>query len=329
MNWKNLRFFVFLFGTLITFFLLKNSTQKVFCDEQIAAKAKTYPSSHVTSRILELEKEIENLCLRKEAKVAIIVPYFNNCEKLVRVVRRWANEDFYPCEEWEKEYPEVDLVFSSGLSPNSEKKCDNIIKEAFNEGNYSSCFKSVSYTFESLDDKNHDQGSRAHFILLLDRYSQTHDYIFVMEADTQPIRRGWVKKIKMECRCGEDFLVKGSYLRTTNPTHVRQWGWHINGNALYKVNTTLLPWIKRVAVVPPTYDVAIARAILSPDNALETRDFLHMYKYAEFIQNIFHYKRWNSYAMAKAFPYTYFVHGADFVDDINGTIPWMEPPKIN
>jgi len=255
------------------------------------------------------------VCPRLNSKLAVVVPYYSDCKKLEKFLTRWKEKSFFPC----KLKSKVDLIFSSGLSPQNPNKCEttisNFLHQTTQNGNPSNCFRNITQTFEDLEKQNHDAGSKTQFVQILKRLSSTYDYLFLMESDTQPIRNNWLQKLQIESFCGEDFLIKGSQYRMAAKPDILASGWHINGNALYKLNSPKSTWLIESVTASIMYDVAYGKYLANAENAQVSKDILHLYKYSDFIQNIFHETKWNSFQVAAEHPNTYFVHGSNFVDE--------------
>lgn len=196
---------------------------------------------------------IRSFCPRTDSRLAVVVPFFADCDKANRFVQRWHRPEFFPC----NQTTNVDLIFSSGLSSTSHRKCDALIQRSLPP--IERCFRSVEFVHEGLEHMSHDYGSKAQFVQVVGRVSQSHNYFFLMETDTHPIRSNWLEKLEMECWCGDDFLMKGSQYRMGNANEVIASGWHINGNALYNVNSSKTQWLIDVVGTSPMYDVAFGK----------------------------------------------------------------------
>jgi len=256
-------------------------------------------------------------CPRVDSRVAIVMP-FHNFESALKNVRRWHNVRFSPCSIPDlKNPPFVDLLFSC----DSVASCPDLetLKNEVMNGLHK-CFKKVTFQVENMPDKGHDQGSRMHFLTLVKQLNQSYDYFFLMEGDTHPVRENWANRVFMESICGEDFWIKGSHYRYTNAELVQNWGWHINGNALYNLRDQhLLKMLVEIANLGDPYDMVLGNYVQrSPHNALQLREIYHLYRLTEFVQNRFHYgpdQEWVASKIRTDFPYTYFVHGRIFKDD--------------
>jgi hypothetical protein len=146
-----------------------------------------------------------------------------------------------------------------------------------------------------------------------------------MESDTYPIRKNWIEKLKRESWCGDDFVVKGSQFRRANRLQIEDIGIHINGNALYNLNSSQSWWLmEAVQTREKAYDAAMGQMLRDPYRAKQSREILHLYRYSDFVQNMFHKTKWNSYAMASKYPNTYFVHGKTFKDDPDDPVPYVD-----
>jgi len=259
---------------------------------------------------------ISNSCPRQNSRVAIVMP-FHNFQSILDNVKRWKRSDTAPCDTSDlRNPPFVDLVFSCDFNAS----CPDFepLRNAVMNGLHK-CFKNVIFQVEGIPDAGHDVGSKLHFLALLSRLNQTYDYFFLMEGDTHPIRENWANQIFLESACGEDFWMKGSHDRNSGFEGARDWGWHINGNALYNIRDQyLLKLMYDLINAGDFYDMLLGGWVRSPHNYLITRNILHLYRFSGFVQNRFHYgpdAEWVVSTMRREYPYTYFVHGQVFRED--------------
>jgi len=272
-----------------------------------------YSDGSLRSRI---ESQLEYVCPRSNSKVAIVMPFHGeDTNNLIRNIRRWKETTFAPC--LDDKSPMVDLYFSNCLG--SQKVEEKIAAELTPE--LRKCFKSIQFVYEStVKAIDHDMGSLQHLEALLDRFSQTHDYFFLMEWDTFPVRNDWVNKLFLQAVCGPDFWMKGSHPRDATNHTVFYYGWHINGNAIYNVhNNITFQLMKRIlhSANPPIYDIAIDRYMTrNPDTAREVRDFRHLYMLTDFVYNMGP-KPWATFQFREENPDSYFVHGRVIDDNPN------------
>eukprot|EP01119_Soliformovum_irregulare_P016745 TRINITY_DN488_c0_g1_i1.p1 TRINITY_DN488_c0_g1~~TRINITY_DN488_c0_g1_i1.p1 ORF type:complete len:314 (-),score=51.21 TRINITY_DN488_c0_g1_i1:94-1035(-) len=246
-------------------------------------------------------------CPRMKKKVAIVLPYHGDSTILIKTVKRWSKTEYLPC--LSKNPPKVDLIFSNSLGPTQEEAEFHI--STLIEPQARRCFDSIQVIKEDNVVAEYAQGSFSHFNQTFHRLSETHDYFFLMEWDTFAIRPGWMEAVWRHAVCGEDFWMKGGHHRYADNFTVANFGWHINGNALYNSRNDYFKRILADIMSHPTmyiYDVAIERSMSNPDRARITRDFIHMYRLSDFIVNVGR-SGWDGSHWRKKSPGTYFVHG--------------------
>jgi len=257
------------------------------------------------SRYEWMRDRVTDACPRIDSRVAIVMP-FHNFESAMKNVKRWNMDRFVPCHISDIENPPfVDFYFSC----DSVASCPDLepLKLEVMRYGLQKCFRNIIFQTENMEDKGHDQGSRIHFLTLVKQFNQSYDYFFVMEGDTHPVRENWANRVFMEAICGEDFWIKGSHYRYTNPELVQNWGWHINGNALYNLRDQhLLKMLVEIANQGDPYDMILGNYVQrSPHNAIQLREIYHLYRLTEFVQNRFHYgpdQEWVASKIRTEFP---------------------------
>eukprot|EP01118_Nematostelium_gracile_P016066 TRINITY_DN6572_c0_g1_i1.p1 TRINITY_DN6572_c0_g1~~TRINITY_DN6572_c0_g1_i1.p1 ORF type:complete len:314 (+),score=60.34 TRINITY_DN6572_c0_g1_i1:58-999(+) len=305
MRLQNILFGVVGFSILL--FLTNYQTQKPKPDPEILK----IPTRDETQHFLQ--SRIDDVCPRRSAKIAIVVPYhLNDADMILKGIERWKKEDFFPCED--DVPPIVDLIFSNCLGssvPNEQ------ILEAFTP-ELKKCFRSIQFVYEeSVTSTVHDLGSLQHLNATLFRMRETHDYFFLMEADTYPIRRNWISTIIREVMCGSDFWMKGSHPRDATNHTVYWYGWHVNGNAIYNVRFKRGFEIMQMILSsadPPIYDIIIDRFFRNPDNAELVRTIRHLYVLCDFMFNLGG-REFATYQMRREHPEVVFVHSRAISDN--------------
>ena len=143
-----------------------------------------------------------------------------------------------------------------------------------------------------------------------------------MEPDTFPILPQWTEKIYWESVCGEDFWIKGGTLRINHFSHIRAYGNHINGNALYNTNDPgFWFWINYVARPDKSkeaYDVMFWRMWMRSliERKQWSAKYQNKYKQVSWLWNQGNkydtgrdWKSWVREEVLEQSPNTYFVHG--------------------
>jgi len=172
---------------------------------------------------------------------------------------------------------------------------------------------------------------------------QQYDYAFIMEPDTNPIRKAWLDILRIECQMSvhHPFWMKGSIyvggkyvddstntpwytlclsitLARTHNTAYRLY--HINGNALYNIGDAafreFLAEVKKAAGVGNAYDISIyeyRRAKFTRHQKI-----IHKFIYAPFILN-YGVSGYSLSAVRKEKPETFLIHkkrGCEVCDPI-------------
>lgn len=174
------------------------------------------------------------VCPRINSNLAVVIPFQpSEIEEIVSHVARWDQEWSIPCEEGE--VYNIDLYFYHGRDLTD----DSLQKRLFpilDRTGKRHCFRKVQFLSAGITSppppkRNlRDLGTQFYklFQILTD-----YDYFFLMEGDTIPIRKGWLRKLWLEASCGDEFWIKGSNYRKADSRDVKLFGYHINGNALY------------------------------------------------------------------------------------------------
>jgi hypothetical protein len=110
-------------------------------------------------------KSLLEWCPRLGQKIAVLVPFFGECDRISEAIDRWSREDFFPCSQEESQAPTVDLILSSGLSSENPDRCDVAISKRLPK--VEKCFRSIMLYHEDLESESHDRGSRYQFWKML------------------------------------------------------------------------------------------------------------------------------------------------------------------
>ena len=271
---------------------------------------------------------------RLSVLLAIVRPFYEDeVETLLDSFGSWPNRSCLP----EFASDAVDLIFY--YSGSYETK---IITALDSFGSQylllKACFRNIRYLAANLTDSENTYPAGPSFqfykLFLPDSsiaaISDQYDFLFWMEADVFPIREFWINELLFQSRSSR-CNVKGSMYRGTswdgdgfwdeNGHDMFRWARHINGNALYKINTNLkMMTMGAFTTFPPDTGIPFDTALYMithdienhPNLWLTLKENAHLYCYSDFILNIggeFHVKH-DSRSVADRYDYTFLVHGS-------------------
>lgn len=178
---------------------------------------------------------------------------------------------------------------------------------------------------------NHACGACYQFYKVFRILKGRYDYFFLMEPDILPIRSGWLTALYMETVIvspGQDFWIKGSNQKCSRyyGDIARRRDWHINGNALYKVDDRLFEMFLHsvrsyysggMEQCPPgcgtgymyenAYDHALFRFRGTMENFEDTVNLHHRFQYTPIIANLCE-EMFNASEFAANHPEVFLVH---------------------
>jgi hypothetical protein len=217
-----------------------------------------------------------------------------------------------PVEDFQK--PDLAYVFNSGDTSSLEEELrqsfngSDRLKQAFREPIFVNLGLSGErdqyirdYT-KPAGRFGYKAGPNNQFFETLGRFALSGHFMFLMESDCLPIRRGWLGKLQNLLRNSERFWILGSGYRG-KATIDESYKLHINGNAIYAagdlefqvfVESFWQPELERLVSANPliAYDCALEMLIgeassRSPGNPTWrlTQEIMHLLRYSDFIQN--------------------------------------------
>ncbi len=217
-----------------------------------------------------------------------------------------------PVEEFQK--PDLAYVFNSGDTVSLEEElrqgfhASDRLKQAFKEPVFVNLGLSGErdqyirdYT-KPAGRFGYKAGPNNQFFETLGRFSLSGHFMFLMESDCLPIRRGWLGKLQRLLENSERAWILGSGYRG-KATLDESYKLHINGNAIYAagdqefqvfVGNFWRPELERIVQSNPliAYDCALEMLIgearsQSPDNPTWrlTQEIMHLLRYTDYVQN--------------------------------------------
>lgn len=242
---------------------------------------------------------------------AVVIPTRAQEHSLIfRNFRLWSHEAFHPTADGQTVRCPLVFLFNN----DGAKKIEADIIGAFNECGMGRFFASLELIYLDLHgdrdlyartpaDPTSSEGAKAgpnnQFFYGMKRCRDYGRFIFYMETDCVPIRRGWLDGVAGVAERGVDAWVIGSIYRGVGEVTPRL-ARHINGNALYAVGDpefqTFLDFWREYVLTEVgrgntrlAYDCAIEHLFYQPDED-KGRDFMQRYasrfQFSDFIQNI-------------------------------------------
>eukprot|EP01116_Phalansterium_solitarium_P000931 TRINITY_DN10767_c0_g1_i3.p2 TRINITY_DN10767_c0_g1~~TRINITY_DN10767_c0_g1_i3.p2 ORF type:complete len:357 (-),score=72.82 TRINITY_DN10767_c0_g1_i3:279-1349(-) len=140
------------------------------------------------------------------------------------------------------------------------------------------------------------QGPNLMFQRMLDspELRARYEYVFALDAEVAPLRSFWLDKVFLESNTPAKFWMKGSVQRMSHeyfaaksfPLMIEK-RFHLNGNALYRLDDDFSALVKRLRATRGEYpyDYLLQDYLTNATEWVNVQEVLHYFVYADFIQN--------------------------------------------
>ena len=278
-------------------------------------------------------------------RVVVYRPFVSkDSNALLLNMKAWSNAALFPCESSPllPTHSSVDLVFWSA-SPSTDVAA---LRQLVSDVPWRQCFGSVTFRsftkLDNLQETGYNNPSIVFQFLSIFRgfRSQGYNYVFQMEPDVLPIRRGWVDRLLHICSAASaginDFWLLASVTVKdefdTETSQVQPEDFLPNGNGIWNVGSghfsaLVDAWIGDVFLganfnysdPKNGFDRAIHESRLKDRVVLDSngvqlwgngssRHFFHKFAFTDFVVNYGSFRSYSQFALKQAQPNAFLAH---------------------
>ena len=286
-------------------------------------------------------------------RVVVYRPYVSkDINALLLNMKAWSNNALSPCEDLPllPTATSVDLVFWSATPDTDSEPISRLVRGA----SWRRCFGEIKFRSFSKEEKLIETGYNNPSIVFQflsvfrDFRSQGYSYVFQMEPDVLPIRRGWVDRLLHICSAASagitDFWMMASLTVKdefdTTSGQVQTEDFLPNGNGIWNVGSEhfsalVNAWIGDVFLgtnfnysdPKNGFDRAIHEsrlrdAVVVDDNGLQiwgngsSRRYFHKFVFTDFVVNYGSFRLYSQTALKSAQPNAFLAHSKWPVDSL-------------
>lgn len=275
--------------------------------------------------------------LRRTNSLVVVIPLIaSQLPRLTWNIRRWADEQYMPCDSPSSSLPALAFFFDRPLSEKHVSETVNNLRQLLNEPALDEvlhrCFSNVTYRSANL---SAEETINSHWIDLVHNLVQTggsnkqfevafsefvaFNHMFYMEPDTYPIRSNWLHAVQEETSYG-DFWQRGPIMRYPTKFNIAlepfrsRYQRHINGNSIYRIGDSCFSAYRKLVrdeYGNGAFDVAMVYYRLDSSRLAVWQAVAHRFQVSTLVVglSVHHFDN-----LPDLFPTTYLVHGkADFV----------------